>query len=268
MIRYAVAGVVLVSICTGNGLAQGPRRIVYGAGERLALEAELPPEGKRHVKEVTGRDLSVGFLYEYWFLGTPGIDVWTCNGRYVLFDQETYYALTDEELRAVLGTAGVDRLGKPFRYRFPSVLIGVAGIISFSIIQHYRSARYRAEKSLKLESHQDALREYQNVLPAGEEWTQDYRRAGLAAAVACLVDRYGIDAATAETSMRELLGEIERSHSAVLRQNGAAYESAGEWMAAAECYQEAADMMALWDPEDAAFLERCVDRVIAQIPKT
>lgn len=267
MVRFMIAGLMLLVFCAEPVSAQGPRRFVYGSGERLVHEAELPPEGKAKVKDITGRNLALGFLYEYWYVATPVIDVWTCNGEYVLFDSDVCYAVTNEQLVELLGDSGVEQLGKPFRYRFPSVLLGLCGIVLLSIIQHYRSSQYRANKVVKFESHQESLKFYQNTLPHGEAWTQEYRKLGLAAAVNYLVERHGVDAPTAEKDMRALIGEIERPASVELRHQGSEFEQAGEWMSAAECYQQAADMMAEWDPVDAAVLERCVERVLKRLPK-
>jgi hypothetical protein len=99
-------------------------------GDSIDKVADLTEEGKKSVKEQIGEDLEVGYMYGQF--GIFYLNIWTWNGKYVLFAGDEYFDASPEEIAALAGVASVDELNKPWTYTFPpGLLIIVAGILIF-----------------------------------------------------------------------------------------------------------------------------------------
>jgi hypothetical protein len=96
-------------------------------GETIAHLEDLPDEIKQEIRKELKCEPAVGYAYSYF--GIFWCDLWTWNGRYVLFHDKQYWELKPENLRLMLGKSE-EELGKPFLYRFPLGLLILAGLLA------------------------------------------------------------------------------------------------------------------------------------------
>ena len=107
-----------------------PIPVVWGKGEELKELGELPPEVAKTIQEESGKYLKVAYLYErahvFW------MDIWTWNGRHVLYSGDEYWEPDSETWQAMIGGQPAQKYGKPILYRVPVlpalILLGVVGI--------------------------------------------------------------------------------------------------------------------------------------------
>ncbi len=107
-----------------------PIPIVWGKGEELKDLGELPPEIAKTIQEESGKSLKVAYLYEhahvFW------MDIWTWNGRHVLYAGDEYWEPDSETWQAMIGSQPTQKYGKPILYRVPVlpalILLGVVGV--------------------------------------------------------------------------------------------------------------------------------------------
>jgi hypothetical protein len=106
-----------------------PIPIVHGSGERIVHVCELPEPAKQQVHEETGSpNVAVGFLY--WRSHLYGLEMWTSNGRHVLYSRDRYWEPRDPAVWvSLLGEEESQALRKPFSYYVPSGWFFIGGVI-------------------------------------------------------------------------------------------------------------------------------------------
>jgi tetratricopeptide (TPR) repeat protein len=241
--------------------AAPPRGFQYGWSETIVPVCDLPPEVRAGLKKDTNHDLAVGFCYRHAFLIGEEFNFWTWDGKYVLFENNLYYNLTDEQFVQLLGKEKFDSLGKPFAYRIPVGLlttIVIALVIGAAI---YRSAPMRMKRLLKDNRYQQALQIYSQHLPNDREATPEEKKSAIAAGIAYLQCEHNIAPKKAETDFLIILAEFDRVRSYDLRNQAAVYEQDQQWERAIDYYEQAAELRKDWDRKDYKFLLKCVDRV-------
>ena len=262
MRSFLLACLVLVAPGWANtALAQPRRGIAFGWGEKIVHIADLPPDVRAELQKEMNHDLAIGFCYRHGWLFGDGFDFWTWDGKYVLFDGNHIFDLTDEEFVQLLGKERFNSLGKPLACRFPVGLVTALGIVAAIGVCIYLSAKARARRLLKDNRYQQALAVYATSLPTGSEANREEIENAIAGGVEYLQQTYGIPAQKAEPRLRFLVKELERERSYELRNQGAEHEQAGEWEQAIEYYGQAARVREKWDQADYEFLLKCIQRV-------
>jgi len=94
--------------------AKGLMIVTYG--EAVLHYADLAVEVRQALKDETGHDLQVGYLYSNF--GLFWLDLWTWGGEYCLYEGDDVLRLTPAELAEIMKTTP-DKLGKPLLYTFP-----------------------------------------------------------------------------------------------------------------------------------------------------
>jgi hypothetical protein len=260
--RLAVLAVVVLLLPGVSGSALAQRFIIipdHGSGDKIVVLCELPPNARAAVKEKLHAEPRVGFLYWHCYVFGNEFALWTSNGRFVLFDADTYWDVPREALADMLGP-DASKLTVPWSYRIPPGLATTVGIVVAIVIIWYLSARSRANRLLKDDRYQEALQVYGKGLPAEGEPTREQKQKSLASAVEFL-QNYGIPAATGEERLRLLIGELDRDRSNELRGFAVDFEQSGEWEQAILLYEQAARLREDWDPKDHQFLLKCIERV-------
>lgn len=114
-------------------------------GETIKKIGDLPEPMGGMMAKLAGTDkVEVGYLYNYF--GVFWIDLWTWGGQYCLFHRNQAQVLQPEECAKFLGTT-VDKLSKPWQYRFPLGLLMIGGIVLVAIpLNMWTSANERREK--------------------------------------------------------------------------------------------------------------------------
>lgn len=253
--------ILLMPGWTSTALAQPRRGIAYGWGEEIVHVRDLPPDVRADLRQQMNHDLAVGFCYRHWYLFGDRFDFWTWDGKYVLFQGDRFFELTDEEFVQLLGMEEFGALGKPFAYRFPVGLLTVLGIVAAIGAGIFFSAPVRAGRLLKDSRYQQALQVYAKSLPSGSEPNREDIENALAAGLKFLEQDHGIPARKAEPNLRLLVRELERERSYALRNQAAEHEQASEWDQAIEYYGQAARVREKWDQQDYEFLLKCIQRV-------
>jgi hypothetical protein len=118
--------------------ARIPIFIIWGSGETISHLGELLPEVKQSLPPQIPRHVKVGFAYNYFHLFW--CNVWTWNGRYVLYDGNRYMPLQEGELVALTGKAEGD-YGKPFFYQIPIGLVILVGLVTAGCVGAVMSRR-------------------------------------------------------------------------------------------------------------------------------
>lgn len=246
---------------TNSAFAQPNRGITTGSGEKIVHLRDLPPDLQAQLRQTTKHDLALGFCYCHHFAFAEGFDLWTSDGRYVLFEGDLYYPVTDEELAQLIGKEEFAALGKPLAYRIPLGWIAVLGFIAVIAVCGYLSAQARALRLANRNSYQEAVQVYVDHLPKDAPPSSDDKQKALAAAVEFLQQTHGISTAKAEANVRLILAESDRVQSYELRQQAVDHEENGQWDLAIELYAQAAALRQEWDQKDHAFLLKCIQRV-------
>jgi hypothetical protein len=240
------------------------QRFVYipgsGSGDEVVVLCELPPAVRAAVREELECEPKVAFIYWHCYIFKDGFDFWTSDGKFVLYDKGRYWELPREKLAEMLGPVGATKLSTPWRYLIPPGLATSLTIVVLLCVCVYRSAESRTKRLLKNSSYQQAVEVYVKSLPADKEPDREDRKKAIAAGVEFLQNS-GIPAEQAESSLRLLIGELERGHSYDFRNQAVEHEQAGEWEQAIANYEKAARLREEWDRSDYEFLLKCIKRV-------
>ncbi len=148
----------------------------------------------------------------------------------------------------------------------PEFLVVLAALVLLVIgIALYQWLRPPAIKRLLPDGrYQQALAVYAANLGQPEP-TPDERRQALAVAAEYLSREHGIAAEEAAANLRVLVAAYDRDQSYELRHEALAYEQAGAFQLALECFERAARLQEEHDPKDHQFLQRCVARVRGKV---
>jgi hypothetical protein len=130
--------------------------IIYGHGETIAHLGDLPPDVRNELRRELNQDVALGYAYSYFHIFWGNL--WTWNGRYVLYQGNRYWELKPEGLKQIVGKTERE-LGKPFAYRFPlGLVIGVPLIVSVCIVGAFsRTDAERVQKLLTDSRYREAL---------------------------------------------------------------------------------------------------------------
>jgi len=134
--------------------AKVPFLITYG--DSISQLAPLPADKKDTLEKLTKPGTQIGYKYSYF--GLFYLDVWTWGGEYCLFEGKSFWSLKPEQVAELLAVP-VEKLPKPFFYRFPSLLsLLVLGLIALLIIGRFvKSDEEEAAELLKDERYREAL---------------------------------------------------------------------------------------------------------------
>ena len=103
--------------------------IIWGHGETVSELGNLPDDVREAVAKDLGQEVSVGFVYSRFHLYYA--DMWTWNGRHVLYHGDRCWSPDDAQWRQLLGTSVEEKFGKPLQYRFP---IGLTLLVSITVL--------------------------------------------------------------------------------------------------------------------------------------
>jgi hypothetical protein len=144
-------------VATADAGLAVPIPIIWGKGETVAQVGELPPEVQQEATRELGANVSVGFIYNRFHIYYA--DLWTWNGRHVLYTGDKYLALDAAQWQELIGESAESKYGKPFRYRFPLgiVIIAALGVVSAIRPYVFPSDARRIEKLLNDPSYRNAI---------------------------------------------------------------------------------------------------------------
>jgi hypothetical protein len=255
---YLLAGLLVLLPCsTEAALAQIP----YGWSDRIVHLADLPPDVRADLQKETKHSLAVGFYYRRFFLFAGGFDLWTWNGKRVLYQGDKFFEVGDGQLMMMLGKDQTENLATPLAYHFPVGLIVLVGVVAIGSVCIYFSGEARAKRMLRDLRYQQALQMYMQVLPPDWKLTHEQMQQAIAASAEYLHREHGIALEKADANVRLLLTQVYKEQSLQARQIAAGFEEAGDWPQAIAGYTQAAELQEPWDAKDHAFLLKCIARV-------
>jgi hypothetical protein len=115
-LSLALPALALATVALSGQEAEAKGIMIVTYGEAVLHYADLATEVRQALKDETGHDLQVGYLYSNF--GVFWLDLWTWGGEYCLYEGDNVLRLTPEELAEVMKTTP-DKLGKPLLYTFP-----------------------------------------------------------------------------------------------------------------------------------------------------
>jgi tetratricopeptide (TPR) repeat protein len=138
----------------------------------------------------------------------------------------------------------------------------VALVIGFAIYQWLRPPAI--QKLAGDNRYLEALSVYTANLPTEGEPTREDRFRAHVAAAGYLTEQHAIAEAEADANLRVMVAEYDKERSYELRYDALAYEEAGAYDLALDCFERAARLQEEHDPKDYQFLQRCIQRVRAK----
>ncbi|MBK7827715.1 hypothetical protein [Nannocystis sp.] len=123
----ALAGVALMSTPAqaGKGI------VLITSGDSVAHYADLTGEMKKMADEATGHDVQLGYKYSQF--GLFWLELWTWDGEYVLFHDDTVWELTPDQAAEMLAVK-VEDLGTPWRFKLPFGLMILIGLGAAALV--------------------------------------------------------------------------------------------------------------------------------------
>lgn len=123
-------------VCMSYGEAHARRGIMLiTSGDSITEVAPLDPEAAKAVEAETGAGAAIGYKYEQF--GVFWLEIWSWDGKYVLFNGDDYWDIPDEQLAAMAGVGSLDELSKPLTYTIPPglaiIVVAVLGFGAFAI---------------------------------------------------------------------------------------------------------------------------------------
>lgn len=271
--RSGLVALVLLLTCTGRSPAAPPlagvwvpvpvHDVAWGKKESILHVAALPPPVQAALRETTGRDVAIGYAYEHYFLFADDFSLWTRGGRFVLFQGNDYWPVTEAELAGMLGKEQADALRVPLRYTFPPGLFGVLAVAAALALFVWRmeAPNRRVQRLGSDPRYRQAMQQYTATLAGNEEPSRDEELQAMNAAVAWLQQTHGIEATEARTGLRQLRAAMDKERSYELRHMALTLEQGGLYEGALRHFRQAAALREEWDREDHAFLLECIRRV-------
>lgn len=143
-------------------LSFAPRRseakipFLISYGDSISQLAPLPADKKEILEKATRAGVEIGYKYSYF--GLFFLDLWTWGGEYCLVHEKSFWSLKPEQAATLLGVE-VEKLPKPFFYRFPSLLsLLVLGILGLLVASRFiKTDEEEAAELLKDERYREAL---------------------------------------------------------------------------------------------------------------
>jgi hypothetical protein len=124
-LSLALPALALATAALSAQEAQARGIMIITYGEAVMHYADLDIEVRQALKDETGQELQVGYLYNNF--GVFWLDLWTWGGEYCLYEGDNVLRLTPEQLAEVMKTTP-DQLGKPLLYTFPLGLLVLLGL--------------------------------------------------------------------------------------------------------------------------------------------
>jgi hypothetical protein len=120
--------VALLWVCMAAGTAHaGKGFMLITSGDEIRKVGDLVGEFKAEADAELGPGVEVGYMYEQF--GLFFLEVWTWDGKYVLFRDDEYWEPTEDELKEIAGVSALEDLGKPWQYSFPPGLLVVVALV-------------------------------------------------------------------------------------------------------------------------------------------
>lgn len=115
---YAISMIFGVLILFNASDAQAKKGIaIINTGEDITHLADVDAKSLEEVKASTGAQKpAIGYLYSEF--GIFWLNLWTWDGKYVLFENDQVWDVTPEQAAKFSGVT-VDELSKPFFYSVP-----------------------------------------------------------------------------------------------------------------------------------------------------
>jgi hypothetical protein len=208
----AVVGLFLS--CPAPAEARRGGVIVVNTGHTIKHVAAVPEEFREFVESSCEPGTQIGLMHDRF--GLFWLDLWTWNGRYCLYKDDSYWDLTAEDAGRLLGVEVAD-LPKPLLYRFPPLLclVAVGAAIGAGVMlakqqrapqrntEPYEDPRYEhALEMLRQSAQQHANLPLEPDQTA--EWNTDTNSAAFRDAVTWLVQQ-GIPREDAERNLAALV---------------------------------------------------------------
>ena len=95
--------------------------IVYGTGDEIKEVGPIAKKKRKWANKKFSPGVKIGFYYERFHIFF--LDVWTWNGKFVVFNDKGYSEPNPKQWRYMLGKSGTAKLSKPFGYFAPTGLI-------------------------------------------------------------------------------------------------------------------------------------------------
>ena len=230
-------------------LAAGiPIPIICGHGETVSEVGKLSAEAREEVAKNLGPDLSVGFLYSRVHVFYA--DLWTWDGRFVLYRGAKYWQPTDGQWMLTLGSSPQAKYGKPLLYRFPLglVLLLSAIVLCTVLPKVFPSDQQKLEK---LCNDGRCTKAVEMVLSADYALRTDYDRTRFEATVVSLTGQ-SISESKARRNLERLLTAVCEHRRTVL--NSGLYAAAslaknGSISRSLEILQELSGSLPPTDPQ-------------------
>jgi len=146
LIRACVPLLTLVTTVVLASPAYADAFIVYSYGDVLWPIGDIADDQIDRVSDEIGSDASVGFIFTafsiFW------LNVWTWDGRFCLFKDESYWEVSPERAATLLGQQPGE-LREPFLYTFPLgllvLLAGGAGAVPYALYTARRDKKIQQE---------------------------------------------------------------------------------------------------------------------------
>jgi len=124
-LSIALPALALATAALSAQEAQARGIMIITYGETVMHYADLATDVRQALKDETGQELQVGYLYNSF--GVFWLELWTWDGEYCLYEGDNVLRLTPEQLAEVMKTTP-DELGKPLLYTFPLGLLVLLGL--------------------------------------------------------------------------------------------------------------------------------------------
>ena len=133
MARLVILAAVWFVLATPQAAFAKGIPIIWGNDSTIKVVGELPEGAREEIVKELKQDVSVGYMYDRFHIYYA--DLWTWNGRYVLFKDDNYWDGTPAQWNGMLGGAPEEKFGKPWSYTFPlGLTLLVVGISAWIIV--------------------------------------------------------------------------------------------------------------------------------------
>ena len=121
---------LIVVFLTANADAQ----FLITHGEKFSSYGDVPEEIRAEMR-AEGEEVLTEIGYKYDHFGLFWLELWTWDGGWCVFNEDTntYFPL-EKTQAAILLDESPDDLGKPFRYKFPLLLVIVVVLVILGAI--------------------------------------------------------------------------------------------------------------------------------------
>ena len=138
MISRVLPLLALLLVCfAGERSAHaGKGFLLITSGDEIRKVADLKPEFKELADQEMGAGIQIGYMYQHF--GLFFLEVWTWDGKYVLFRDDEYWDPPEAELAQMAGVSSVEDLGKPWQYTFKpgllAIVVLIGGFVAFKML--------------------------------------------------------------------------------------------------------------------------------------